>query len=191
MLRLILALGLIGGLLSGCASLPAPPLPGRDDLRRFALEARFALRATLPGQASQSSGGRLSWTHGATGDRILLANPLGYGLAEIDATPERSRLRTADGKERESTDPDGLIEELTGLRLPVARLPAWLIGRPGGDARIEADTVGRPGKLSEDGWQVDYFYDDDRPDALPARLNIGRPGEIELKLRIEEWRALP
>jgi outer membrane lipoprotein LolB len=38
---------------------------------------------------------------------------------------------------------------------------------------------------------VDYFYDDNRPDALPARLHISRPGEIELKLRIEEWRALP
>ena len=77
------------------------------------------------------------------------------------------------------------------VRLPVARLPGWLTGRAAGDARLEADPFGRPARLNEAGWQVDYFYDDNRPDALPARLHISRPGEIELKLRIEEWRALP
>lgn len=189
--RFALTLGLLLGLLTGCASLPPPTLPARQDIRHFSLEARFALRATLPGQASQSSGGRMTWTHRAAGEQILLANPLGYGLAEIDSTPERSRLRTADGKESESSDPDALIEDLTGLRLPVARLPGWLTGRAAGDARLEADPFGRPARLNEAGWQVDYFYDDNRPDALPARLHISRPGEIELKLRIEEWRALP
>ena len=189
--RFALTLGLLLGLLTGCASLPPPTLPARQDIRDFVLEARFALRATLPGQSSQSSGGRMTWTHRAASEQILLANPLGYGLAEIDSTPERSRLRTADGKESESSDPDALIEELTGLRLPVARLPAWLTGRAGGDAEIEIDAVGRPTRLHEAGWQIDYAYDDNRPGALPARLHISLPGEIDLKLRIEEWRALP
>ncbi len=187
--RFLLALAF--GLLVGCASVPPAPLSPRDQVRNFSLEARFALRATLPGQAAQSSGGRLTWTHQHNSDRILVANPLGYGLAEIDAGPEVSRLRTADGKARESTDPDALIEDITGLRLPVARLPGWLLGRPGAGARIEADPWGRPGKLHEAGWQVDYFYEDTRPAALPSRLTISRPGEIELKLRIEEWRETP
>ena len=189
--RFALTLGLLLGLLTGCASLPPPTLPARQDIRHFSLEARFALRATLPGQASQSSGGRMTWTHRAAGEQILLANPLGYGLAELETTRERSRLRTADGKESESSDPDALIEELTGLRLPVARLPAWLTGRTGGEAEIESDAAGRPARLHEAGWQIDYFYDDNRPGALPARLHISLPGEIDLKLRIEEWRALP
>ena len=155
-LRLSLTCGLLLGLLTGCASLPPPTLPAREKIRDFSLDARFALRATPPGQASQSSGGR-----------------------------------TADGQERESSDPDALIEELTGLRLPVARLPAWLTGRTGGEAEIESDAAGRPARLHEAGWQIDYFYDDNRPGALPARLHISLPGEIDLKLRIEEWRALP
>eukprot|EP00825_Cyclidium_porcatum_P043477 TRINITY_DN6170_c0_g1_i1.p3 TRINITY_DN6170_c0_g1~~TRINITY_DN6170_c0_g1_i1.p3 ORF type:complete len:100 (+),score=25.06 TRINITY_DN6170_c0_g1_i1:289-588(+) len=86
----------------------------------------------MPGQAPQSSGGRLTWTHQNRSDRVLLSSPLGYGLAEIETTPELSRLRTAEGKQRESTDPDALIEEVTGQRLPVTRLPAWLLGRSGG-----------------------------------------------------------
>ena len=77
------------------------------------------------------------------------------------------------------------------LTVRAARLPGWLLGRPGAGARIEADPWGRPGKLHEAGWQVDYFYEDTRPAALPSRLTISRPGEIELKLRIEEWRETP
>ncbi|MCG2575396.1 lipoprotein insertase outer membrane protein LolB [Dechloromonas sp. XY25] len=189
MSRLFLALAF--GLLAACASVPRAALAPRDDVRNFSLDARFALRATLPGQSAQSSGGRLTWTHQHDSDRILVANPLGYGVAEIDASPTISRLRTADGKERESGDPDALIEDVTGLRLPVARLPGWLLGRAGSNARIAADALGRPGQLREAGWQVDYFYDDERPTALPARLTISRPGELELKLRIEEWRETP
>jgi len=145
----------------------------------------------MPGQAVQNSGGRLTWTHQNRSDRVLLSSPLGYGLAEIETTPEISRLRTAEGKTSESIDPDTLIEEVTGQRLPVSHLPAWLLGRSGGKARIETDPQGRPSQLIEDGWQVDYSFEDDSPSALPAGLTLSRHGEIELRLRIEEWRETP
>lgn len=186
-----LALLLAGGLLAGCASVPPTALPERGRIRDFALEARFALRVTLPDQAPQSSGGRLSWEHKNGGDRVLVSSPLGYGLAEITTTPTLSRLTTADGQVRESTDPDALMEEVTGQRLPVTRLPAWLLGRSGGAAQIMSDSRARPAQLREAGWQVDYAYDDDSATALPARLTLSRDGEIELRLRIEEWKDAP
>ncbi|UCV28057.1 lipoprotein insertase outer membrane protein LolB [Ferribacterium limneticum] len=182
---------LAASLLAGCASRPPALLLHRDKIRDFSLEGRFALRVTMPGQAPQNSGGRLTWTHQNRSDRVLLSSPLGYGLAEIETTPELSQLRTAEGKQRESTDPDALIEEVTGQRLPVTRMPAWLLGRSGGTAQISPDPAGRPGRLIEDGWQVDYAYDDEASSALPSRLNISRNGEIELKLRIEEWKERP
>ena len=70
-------------------------------------------------------------------------------------------------------------------------MPGWLLGRSGGKARIEPDDLGRPLRLSEDGWQVDYSFADDSPSALPARLTLSRNGEIELRLRIEEWKETP
>jgi outer membrane lipoprotein LolB len=190
-LNLRFSLLLAASLLTGCAGTLPTPLAPRDNIRNFALEGRFALRVTMPGQAAQSSGGRLIWTHQNRSDRVLLSSPLGYGLAEIETTPEFSRLRTAEGKTRESVAPDALIEEVTGQRLPVAHLPAWLLGRSGGNARIEADAHGRPARLIEDGWQVDYLYEEDSPSALPARLTLSRNGEIELRLRIEEWKETP
>jgi outer membrane lipoprotein LolB len=187
-----LAGALLGGLtLAACSSLPPPPPPGRESLRDFALEARFALRVQRPEQAPQSAGGRLSWEHRAGRNRILIANPLGYGVAEIETTPERSQLRTADGKIRESADADELMEAATGERLPVARLPAWLLGRSSSDRRMERDGQQRPASLNEAGWQIEYDYDSESAAALPARITLRRADEIELRLRIEEWRELP
>jgi len=180
-----------GLLLAGCASLPTPSLPERNQVDNFALEARFALRAQVPGQPIQSAGGRLSWEHREDSDRLLISNPLGYGLARIEMTPAHSRLESADGQIRESGDPDALIEEVTGQRLPIRRLPAWLLGRAGDGAQISHDDQRRPTSLREAGWQIDYSYDDAAPGALPARLTLNRDGEIELRLRIEEWKEAP
>jgi outer membrane lipoprotein LolB len=178
-------------LLAGCASAPPTPRPARDSIRDFALDARFALRVTRPEQAAQSSGGRLSWEHRNGDDRLLIANPLGIGLAEIEITPTLARLRTADGKLYESPDADTLIEAVTGQALPVTRLPAWLLGKAGPATQVEKDANGRPDRFTEAGWQIEYAYEDESRDALPARLNLNFGRDIELRLRIEQWRDLP
>ncbi len=177
-------------LLAGCATTPRAPLPARQVLQDFALEARFALRVTLPGQPVQSSGGRLSWEHKNAGDRILLANPLGIGLAEIELTPTQASLRTADGRTRQSSDADALLEEVSGQRLPVRRLPGWLLGKAVTGVP-QLDAFGRPIRLLEAGWLVEYGYDDELAASLPSRLSLSRDGEIELRLRIEEWKEAP
>jgi outer membrane lipoprotein LolB len=182
---------LAGLLLAACSSLPPTPPPARDSLHDFALEARFALRVNQPDAAPQTAGGRLSWEHRAGNNRILIANPLGIGIAEIDTTPALSRLRTTDGTVRESADADELMEAATGERLPVLRLPAWLLGRGDATSLIERDDQQRPTRLAEAGWQIDYAYDDTAADALPARVTLRRADAIELRLRIEEWREIP
>ena len=67
-------------------------------------------------------------------------------------------------------------------------MPEWLLGR-GTSAQVENDTDGRPLRLLESGWQVDYAYADSTPDALPERVTLSRGNEIELRLRIEEWKT--
>jgi outer membrane lipoprotein LolB len=178
-------------LLTACAALPPVPPPARDHLADFTLEARFVLRLNPPGGEPQSAGGRLSWEHRANRDYILIANPLGVGIAEIDATPALSRLKTADGAVREADDADSLMAAATGERLPVAQLPAWLLGRSGPAGVLERDAQQRPLSLIEAGWRIDYAYDDFAADALPARITLRRAEVVELRLRIETWQALP
>ena len=178
-------------LLAACASAPQGPLAPRDQIGDFALEARFALRVSLPDKPPESSGGRLEWEHRNGNDRILISSPLGVGVAEIDVGPTRGRLRTADGQLRESADADALMEEVTGQRLPVRQLPGWLLGRSGSTSVVTSDSAGRPARLYEAGWQIDYSYPDDTPGALPTLVSLKRDSEIDLRLRIEEWRTAP
>jgi len=179
------------GLLAACASAPPGPLAPRDEVRDFTLEARFALRVSLPDRPPENSGGRLEWEHRNGNDHILISSPLGVGVAEIDIGPDRGQLRTADGRLRESADADALMEEVTGQRLPVRQLPGWLLGRPGAVGDVTRDSAGRPARLTEAGWRIDYAYPDDSADALPALVNLTRDNEIDLRLRIEEWRGAP
>jgi outer membrane lipoprotein LolB len=183
---------LIGALvLSACTSIPATNMPGREDIHDFSLESRFALSIKIPEQAKQSGSGRLNWRHQHGDNFLMIANPLGFAIAEIETTAEGSQLRMADGKTLTSADPDLLIEEVTGQRLPVTSLSRWLLGRAKEAAEIDYDPQKRPTRLRESGWQVDYFYEDDTPSALPSRLTLSRGNEIELRLRIEEWKENP
>lgn len=178
-------------LLGGCATVPAPPPAARDAVTDFTVEARFALRLTPDNAAPQSAGGRLTWEHQQGRNRILIASPLGVGLAEIETTPTLSRLHTADGREHSSPDPDALMEEATGQRLPVNRFPAWLLARPTPSADTTRDAQGRPQRVTEDAWRITYEYDQPTPDALPSRLTLTRDRDIELRLRIEDWKTTP
>ena len=182
---------LAASLLAGCTTAPSRPLTARQQVADFALEARFVLRINPPGEAVQSSGGRLSWQQKNGRSRLLLSNPLGFGIAEIDSTLGHATLRTANGETRESDNPDQLLEEVTGQRLPVSRLPDWLLGRSSEPSQIQRDFLGRPQQLLDAGWQVDYSYDNETADALPSVLKLKRNGEIELRLRIEEWKEAP
>lgn len=182
---------LVAAALAGCAVAPPAAQAPRDQVTDFSLDGRFALRATPPAQAAHSSSGRLQWLRAQKTDTLLLANPLGHGVAEIEIAPGLARLRTADGQTREAADPAELIEQVTGQRLPLERLADWLLGRAAGSARLTRDERQRPARLQEDGWQIDYIYADDDPQALPVRLTLSQAGRLELRLRIETWKTLP
>lgn len=175
-------------LLSACAlTPPVRELPGRDAVRDFALSARFALRQQA--EAGQQSGsGRLDWWHRGGRERILIADPLGRGLAELELAPEGAELRLPDQRVLRGSDAASLLAEAVGIVLPVGDLAAWLLGRGGLGAQIERDALARPLLLRQGEWRIAYVYDDDSATALPARLTLRRGGDLELRLRIEEWR---
>lgn len=177
----------LGATLAGCALSP-PLLPERAHMQDFALSGRFALRVP---EGGQNSGGRMNWEHRGPQDRLLLASPIGVGVAEIEMRPGLSTLRLANGETQSSDDPEALIEAATGQRLPVARLSGWLLGRADADSTLRLDSTGRPLQLDEAGWRIDYAYDDEAPGALPARLTLDNHQGIILKLRIEEWKEAP
>ena len=168
--------------LAGCVAITPARLVSED----FLLEGRFSLR-----QEEQNHSGRLSWRHTAVGDEWLLASPFGQGIAGIAATPGEATLRLSDGKVFTAPDVPSLTERSLGYRLPLERLSDWVRGRAAGAEIVARDAQGRPLRLRHEDWYIEYDYADDDPAALPAKVFAEGPGSLELRLRIDEWRALP
>lgn len=189
--------------LSACAGLPQPApdkiAPGRDALRGYTLDGRFALH-----HEDKSYSGRLSWRHaesdtpsgageqGNDSDELLLASPLGQGMAEIISNASGARLTASDGRTYAAENAETLTRQVLGYPLPLRKLADWVRGRPHRSAPeepVELDALARPLRLREEGWRIDYEYDNDAPQALPTRLFIERTNEggFSLRLRIDEW----
>ena len=164
--------------------------------------ANAALRPLLPafqldGRMSatdgrQAASGRVEWEHAPQTDRLTLLSPLGQIVARLDSGPDGARLLSADGTQRDAPSADALLPEVLGIEVPSARLPRWVQGAPEAGAQIrERDALGRPQLVIDQGWRIDYLaYADDRPEALPARLDISR-GDARIRLIIDSWTALP
>ncbi len=156
----------------------------RTALRAFTLDGRFSLR-----HADKSYAGRLSWRHDDDGDEVLLASPLGQGIAEIVNGVGGARLTSSDGREYSAENAETLTRQVLGYPLPLGNLADWLRARARPETPVDVDSLGRPSRLRENGWRVAYEYDSPDLQALPGRVLVEREGAegFELRLRIDEW----
>jgi len=185
----LLAAAWLSTLCAACAVLPSAPggvaSARRDALDDFSLEARFSLR-----HEDKNYSGRLSWHHSGADDELLLASPFGQGLAQITTSARGAQLTMSDGQVYAAADSESLTRQVLGYPLPLAQLTDWVRGRGAGGS-LELDGSGRPLRLRHDGWRIDYEYDSDEPQSPPSRLFAQRDDGLELRLRIDEWTALP
>ena len=167
--------------LAACTT--APVRLGADNtLDRYTLEGRFGLRDN--GNAQQ---GRIRWQHGPEGNRILIQDPLGGGVAELFDGPGGARMQRADGGVETAADAPSLMRQLTGVALPVGHVARWLTGRALPAEGVRRDAAGRPSRLLAEGWQVDYEYAGEAADELPLRVFAVNGKGIELRLVIDQW----
>jgi outer membrane lipoprotein LolB len=63
---------------------------------------------------------------------------------------------------------------------------------PDADAEVrDLDPAGRPQRVIDQGWRIDYLgYADDTAAAAAARLDISR-GDARVRLIIDSWTTLP
>ena len=169
-------------LLAGCAGLKTPPVP----LNGFSASGRVSIRA-----GSDSHYANFGWQAEREADRLSFGNPLGQTLAELEIHYQRGLadyaiLRDSDGRAR-SGEPESLLYESTGMRLPVAGLRWWLQGLPAPGAASQRTTA--EGTLIEqDGWQVlasDYSETSPAPRG-PRKIVLTRD-DVTVRIVISEW----
>lgn len=188
---LILALFLAGGcsIIDHSTRTGAPS--GPDVARLARLETIRAWR--VEGRAVVHAGHRagqlgFDWCRGASGDVITFTDPFGRALARLSGRPGRIVLERPGRPPRVAREGESLLVDAFGWTLPLADLPAWLMGRAG-TGEITWDALGRPTHWSVGGWRLDYldygrWNDIDLPRLLEARRE---DRSIRLRLVIEGW----
>jgi len=114
----------------------------------------------------------------------------GYRIT-IQGDEHEVSIQTQDGQRSTAPDPDLLLEQTLGLRLPVTGLRYWVRGlpAPGPTALLQTDAAGRLTRLEQNGWVIEYptyapssVFNLDLPERIVARrLDLG------VKLVIEQW----
>ena len=177
-------------LMAACALNPTVPPP--DPVVRQAFDA-FSLSGRLSASdGNQSASGRLDWERRIGTDRWTVSSPLGQIVAQIDSGPDGAEVLFANGERRYAPQVSDLIPMLipgaAEAGLPPERLAAWVQAAPPSDAEVRTfDVRGRPARLIDRGWIIDYLgYRDESPEAIPRLVDISR-GEFRLRLAVDRW----
>lgn len=175
-------------LISACATqAPTPqPIAPRTLAPAFELEGRLAAS-----DGKEAASGGLLWSHGRGADEWTLFNPLGQIVAQLVSTPRGATLLTADGQARRADSAAEVLPDLLGVPAPLEGLTYWVQALPRDGARIlEVDPAGRPIRIADAGWIIDYgAYDGEQPDAAPRRIDASW-GEARIRLIIDKWTPL-
>lgn len=184
--RAIAAAALASAALFGCAT----PEPREQAL---AVARPVASAFELSGRMSASDGeraasGLLTWSHAQGVDEWTVYSPLGQIVGQLVRTPRGAMLLTADGRSRQAEDADTILPELLGVSAPLDGLQHWVQAAPRAGARVLGlDASGRPARISDAGWIIEYLeYASAAPDA-PPRLIDAAWGQARIRLVIDEW----
>ena len=181
-------------LAAGCASLPglAPAsssLKARQAATSFSVSGRIAARDI--GDTKRGFSGSFSWDHKSDRDVVELLTPLGQIAARLTLTVAGADIELADGQHTTTRDPEQFLMRVLGIGMPIAALPYWMqaVAVPSATVRAEADAIGRPAALWQNGWQIRYTeYADAGVDAYPTRIELSQ-GDIEARMIIADWKT--
>lgn len=166
--------------LASCATVPGPE---GLDAGGFHVSGRVAVH-----YGDEAATGRIVWRHTAATDDLVISNPIGQGIAQLERRADLYVLQTQDGERYEADDPELLTEQVLGWRLPLEGLPQWIAGRPmPGVAAATQYENGRLKTLQQLGWRIEYLAYDEAS-ARPSRMQLSR-ADLNIRLVIEAWRT--
>ncbi len=177
--------------LGGCAWW-RPPLSvvGQQELAWLQQLDRWQLQGRVGVRGDQGNWhGSLRWVYRDDWDRLVVSGPFGQGGVVVQVQANWIRIEQADGRTRVSDRPEGLLEEVLGVAIPLKALRYWIRGLPApGPAEIEYAPDGRLQRLIQQGWQVEYLeYQAVGRGTLPVKLILVGPRGVRLKLIVDRW----
>lgn len=154
-------------------------------IQTWALSGKISLD-----DGEEGGSGRLRWGVGPEHSELDFHGAMGRGAWHLVINPGFVVLREANGEEYIAADADELVQQRFGWPVPVAALSWWVRGlaAPGKARSVQLDAQGRPVRLAQYGWQVEFDrYGSSGAESLPLRLDARR-GHYRVKLSVRRWR---
>lgn len=197
MRHLVIALLLVA--VAACST--QPPKPGNQaqarwqsrqaqllQLDHWNLRGRISL--VMPGEAWQAD---LVWVQQQRQFDIKLIAPLGQGTLALQGDPNGAELRSSQSPQPvRAPDPETLLYQQTGWRMPVDGLRFWVRGlpAPGGDPQLRLDDQGRLAALEQFGWHIEFVrYQDRNGTDLPDKIFL-RKEDLSVRVLIRNWESI-
>lgn len=154
-------------------------------VNRWSLNGRIALI-----NENESWQLNMEWRRQDDNYILDLSGPFGTGHAQLTGSKESVVLVDADQNYYYANSPDSLLQEVTGLYLPVKSLLYWINGIPDGTIEVDEqkiDAYGRLSELKQSGWRIRFKqYLDVKPYELPQKIFIDG-FNIKVKIFVDEW----
>lgn len=123
--------------------------------------------------------------------RLLLTNPLGSTELELNAQPGSVQIADNQGKRYVGKDAEDMVQQLTGMAIPLNNLRQWILGLPGEASDFTLDDKFLLNKVTyrqgDHDWTVSYqSYNQKVNPPLPQSLELTQ-GEQRIKLKMDNW----
>jgi outer membrane biogenesis lipoprotein LolB/tetratricopeptide (TPR) repeat protein len=151
-------------------------------------DGRFAVKASdRPTNNNQGGSGSFTLTKNGLSDTLEIRGPMGGAIAKITINPGEAILER-DGKKVSAIDADTLIQNTLGLPLPARGLSNWLNGqlRAGSPARLERDSQGQVKRISQDGWDLAYIWNESKKIERLTMTRNTNTGSIDVRLIFDQ-----
>lgn len=119
---------------------------------------------------------------------ILITAPLGQGSMRLQGDTHQVSLQSHEGEMWLSNNPETLLQEQLGWRVPVAALRHWVLGLPGpGPYQHRLNEAGMLAKLWQGEWEIEFRdYRERDGHWLPGRV-FANNHQAKVRLVIGEW----
>lgn len=190
------ALAMLMLVIAACAPVARRPVVVGDETVQALREVELARYSTwaFTGRLAIDQGGeggnaRVEWRQDGKDFDIRLSAPITRQSWRLRQVGDRITLEGLDGGIREGADPESLLMEATGWRIPLAAMAAWVRGvRAPGPADLSFDDFGLPATIRQEGWAVEYRGWSVLDPALPTKV-FARRGSASVRLVIEKWES--
>ena len=135
----------------------------------------------------------LYWVQRGPAYSIDLIGPLGQGRVHIRGDAQGVNVQTVDGHVFNATDPEQLLEEVVGVRIPVKNLAYWVRGLPDPmqQSALAGDAQGRLTQMEQGGWVIEYLnYARVAELDLPMRMRASQH-QLKVQLVVNQWYLQP